>query len=228
MHIPDGYLSPQTCAALGAAMIPVWAKAGKKVREAFEQRDIPVMAIGSAFAFTIMMFNIPVPGGTTAHAIGATLLAVAMGPWAASISLTIALLIQSLVFGDGGILAIGANSFNVAFLAPFVGYGVYRLALKLRCNNVVASAIGSYAGINVSALATAVELGIQPLLFHNANGAPLYFPYGLKLAVPAIMLPHLTIAGFAEAVMTALVVFYLQKVGEESILYGVSKRLRGA
>ncbi|SHF46565.1 cobalt/nickel transport system permease protein [Caldanaerobius fijiensis DSM 17918] len=227
MHIPDGYLSPQTCAVMGTAMIPVWAKATKKVRETFDQKDVPMMAIGSAFAFTIMMFNVPIPDGTTAHAVGATLLAIVMGPWAASIALTIALVIQALIFGDGGILAIGANSFNIAFIAPFVGYAVYRMVLKVKGNNIIASAIGAYVSINAAALATAVELGIQPLLFHTANGAPLYFPYGLKLSVPAIMFAHLTVAGFVEAAVTGLVVFYLKRVGEENILYRFSNRLRG-
>lgn len=227
MHIPDGFLSPQTCAVMGAAMVPVWAKAAKKVRETFDQKDVPMMAIGSAFAFTIMMFNVPIPDGTTAHAVGATLLAIVMGPWAASISLTIALVIQALIFGDGGVLAIGANSFNMAFIAPFVGYAVYQLVLKMRDNNVIASTIGAYVGINAAALATAIELGVQPLLFHTASGKPLYFPYGLKLSVPAMMFAHLTVAGVVEAVVTGLVVFYLQKVGEENMLYRFSNRLRG-
>ncbi|MDI3311400.1 MAG: cobalt transporter CbiM, partial [Thermoanaerobacterium sp.] len=170
MHIPDGYLSPATCAVMGAAMVPVLAVATKKVNETFDKKDVPTMAIGSAFAFTIMMFNVPIPGGTTAHAVGATLLAIALGPWGASISLTVALLIQSLFFGDGGILALGANSFNMAFIAPFVGYGVYMLLQKLNVGKVISSAIGAYVGINAAALAAAIELGLQPVLFHTADG----------------------------------------------------------
>lgn len=227
MHIPEGYLSPQTCAVMGAAMVPVLTVAAKKVNESFDKKDVPAMAIGSAFAFTIMMFNVPIPGGTTAHAIGATLLAITLGPWAASISLTIALFIQALLFGDGGILALGANSFNMAFIAPFVGYGIYRLMLSLKLNKVLSSAIGGYVGINAAALATAIELGLQPLLFHTANGTPLYFPYGLNMSIPAMMLAHLTVAGIVEATITGLVIYYLQKVDEESILYKFSYRLRG-
>lgn len=227
MHIPEGYLSPQTCAVMGAAMVPVLTVAAKKVNESFDKKDVPAMAIGSAFAFTIMMFNVPIPGGTTAHAIGATLLAITLGPWAASISLTIALFIQALLFGDGGILALGANSFNMAFIAPFVGYGIYRLMLSLKLNKVLSSAIGGYVGINAAALATAIELGLQPLLFHTTNGTPLYFPYGLNVAIPAMMFAHLTVAGIVEAVITGLVVYYLQKVDEENILYKFSYKLRG-
>lgn len=227
MHIPEGYLSPETCAVMGAAMVPILATATKKVNKTFDKKDIPTMAIGSAFAFTVMMFNVPIPGGTTAHAIGATLLAITLGPWGASISLTIALLIQALFFGDGGILALGANSFNMAFLAPFVGYGIYKLMLRLKANKVISSAIGAYAGINAAALATAIELGIQPILFHASNGRPLYFPYGLSQSIPAIMFAHITIAGLVEAGLTGFVVFYLMKIGEGSLLYRLSYRLRG-
>ncbi|QSZ27309.1 cobalt transporter CbiM [Aceticella autotrophica] len=227
MHIPDGYLSPQTCAVMGAVMIPVLAVATKKVNETFEKKDIPAMAIGSAFSFTVMMFNVPIPGGTTAHAIGATLLAIALGPWSATISVTIALLIQALFFGDGGILALGANTFNMAFVAPFIGYGIYKLLLSLKTNKVISSAVGAYVGINAAAFCAAIELGIQPILFHTANGRALYFPYGLKESIPPMMLAHLTVAGLVEALITGLVVYYLQKTGEDIILYQFSHKLRG-
>ncbi|AAM23545.1 MAG: Cobalamin biosynthesis protein CbiM [Caldanaerobacter subterraneus] len=227
MHIPDGYLSPQTCAVMGAAMVPVLYKSVKEVNKELDKKDIPTMAIGSAFSFTVMMFNVPIPGGTTAHAIGSTLLAIVLGPWAAVISVTVALIIQALLFGDGGVLALGANTFNMAFLAPFVGYGVYKLMMRLKLKKVLSSAIGAYAGINAAAFATAVELGIQPMLFHTATGKALYFPYGLNISIPAMMFAHLTVAGFVEAIVTALVIYYLEKVGEDNILYQYSYRLRG-
>ena len=115
MHIPEGYLSPQTCGVMGAVMVPLWTVASKKVAQTLSKKNIPVMAMGAAFSFIIMMFNVPIPDGTTAHAVGATLLAVALGPWAASISISVALMIQALLFGDGGVLALGANCFNMAF-----------------------------------------------------------------------------------------------------------------
>jgi cobalt/nickel transport system permease protein len=214
MHIPDGYLSPSTCIALGAAMTPVWAVAVKRVKTTLKSRQVPLMAIGAAFSFTIMMYNIPIPDGTTAHAVGAGLLAVVIGPWAASICVTIALAIQALLFGDGGILTFTANCFNMAFLMPFAAYGLYRLIAgkseKTASRRWVGAALGSYLGINVAALATGVELGIQPLLFHTANGTPLYCPYPLALSIPTMMFAHLTVAGALEAVVTAMVVRYLQ------------------
>ncbi|MGA3322808.1 energy-coupling factor ABC transporter permease, partial [Lactiplantibacillus pentosus] len=84
----------------------------------------------ASLAFLIMMFNLPIPGGTTAHAVGGTLLAVLIGPWAACLALTVTLLLQALLFGDGGILAFGANALNMAGMMPCVGYACYRLGQK--------------------------------------------------------------------------------------------------
>src|SRR5918912_318853 len=127
MHIPDGYLSPATCATLYGASAGVWYTAGRRVKKVVRNRYVPLVAIGAAYAFLVMMFNVPIPDGTTAHAVGGVLIAVLLGPCAAVISVSIALLIQALFFGDGGVLAYGANVFNMAFVMPFVGYGVYRL-----------------------------------------------------------------------------------------------------
>jgi len=215
MHIPDGYLSPATCGVMYAASAPFWYTATKKIKHELTSRTVPLLSIFSAFSFTIMMFNAPVPGGTTAHAVGGTLMAIVLGPWAATIGISIALLIQALFFGDGGILAFGANVFNMAIVLPFVGYLVYRLISRNAPENSrrqwIAAAIGGYVGINAAALAAGIELGLQPLLFHTANGTPLYCPYGLAQAIPAMMLAHLTVAGFAEAVVTGGVVAFLQR-----------------
>lgn len=214
MHIPDGYLSPQTCAVMGAAMLPVWAIAIKKVKQALKTKHVPLMAIGAAFSFTIMMYNVPVPGGTTAHAVGGGLLAIILGPWAATIAITIALAIQALLFGDGGILAFGANTFNMAFVLPFSAYYIYRLIAgnsdTAASKRWIGGLVGSYIGINLAALCAAVEFGIQPVLFHTANGTPLYCPYPLSITVPSMFLAHSLIAGPIEAVVTALVIRYLQ------------------
>lgn len=219
MHIPDGYLSPQTCAVMGAAMLPVWATAVKKVKQTIKTRYVPLMAIGAAFSFTIMMYNVPIPDGTTAHAVGGALLAAILGPWAAAISITVALAIQALLFGDGGILAFGANCFNMAFVLPFTSYYVYRLLAGRSdiksARRWIGSLIGGYVGINLAAIAAAVEFGLQPILFHSANGTPLYCPYPLNIAISAMALGHLTIAGPIEAVVTALVVRYMQSVNPD-------------
>ncbi len=215
MHIPDGYLSPQTCGVMYAVAAPFWYIAARKLKKTLTSKTVPLLSIFSAFSFVIMMFNVPVPGGTTAHAIGGTLIAVLLGPWAAVLGVSTALFIQAIFFGDGGILAFGANAFNMAVVLPFVGYGVYRLIAKTASKDSprywIGAAIGGYAGINAAALCAAIEFGIQPTLFHTADGTPLYCPYNLSQAIPAMLLAHLTVAGVAEAVITGGVLIFLRK-----------------
>lgn len=208
MHIPDGYLSPQTAIPLAAAMVPVWSVALRKVKQNLKKKDIPLLSIGAAFSFTIMMFNLPIPGGSSAHAVGAVLLAILLGPWAACIGVSVALIIQALVFGDGGLLAIGANCFNMGFIMPVVGYYVYKL-VKGNADNqsaraMAAAALAGYVGLNMAALVTAVEFGSQYHLFKAADGTPLYFMYPIKVAVAAMMSEHLVFAGPVEALVTFL------------------------
>ena len=130
MHIPDGYLSPETCAVMYGASAPFWVMAAKRVRKVVKTRYVPLLALGAAYCFLVMMFNVPIPDGTTAHAVGGVLMAVLLGPWAAVIAVSVALLIQALFFGDGGVLAYGANCFNMAVGPPFTGYAVYKLLAR--------------------------------------------------------------------------------------------------
>jgi len=215
MHIPDGYLSPATAAVMYAAAAPFWYRASQKLKAVMTGRMVPLIALFAALSFVIMMFNVPLPGGTTGHAVGSVLAAIVLGPWAASLAVSVALIIQALFFGDGGILAIGANAFNMAIAMPFIGYAIYRWlsgnATITSSRRIVAAAIAGYIAINVSALLTGIELGIQPILFHDAAGHALYFPYDLALAVPAMLIGHLTIAGAVEAFATGLVIAWIQK-----------------
>ncbi|MGE5663623.1 MAG: cobalt transporter CbiM [Deltaproteobacteria bacterium] len=214
MHIPDGYLGPPTCIAAYAACIPLWAVAGRKLRAALDARRVPLLAIAAAFSFLVMMFNIPLPGGSTGHAVGGVLVAIAVGPWGAFLSVTIALVIQALLFGDGGITAIGANCFNIAFVMPFTGYLAYRFLARLFPSDrgrAVSAGIGGWVGLNAAALTTAVMFGIQPLLHSGADGRALYAPYPLSVAVPAMMIQHLALFGVVEGLVTGLVVHHLQR-----------------
>ncbi|MGD0856894.1 MAG: cobalt transporter CbiM [Dehalococcoidia bacterium] len=215
MHIPDGYLSPVTAGAMYVVSAPFWVVAVQRVKKVLTRRTVPALALFSAFAFIVMMFNIPLPGGTTGHAVGGTLLAIVLGPWTAVIGVSVVLAIQALLFGDGGLTAFGANCFNMAVVLPWVGYFIYKV---ISGNSDVASnrrlvgaIIGSYIGIVVASVVAGIELGIQPVLFHAADGTPLYAPYGLAVAVPAMAIGHLAIAGPVEAIVTGLVFFYLQK-----------------
>ena len=162
-----------------------------------------------------MMFNLPLPGGTTGHAVGMGVATIILGPWVSMVAISISLLIQALFFGDGGITAYGANCFNMAILGSLVAFAVYRLAAWgaeiTSHRRVIAAGLAGYAAINVAALCAAVEFGIQPLFFHDASGAPLYAPYPLSISIPAMMIGHLTFAGFAELVLSAGVVSYFQR-----------------
>ena len=215
MHIPDGYLSPATCAALYAASAPFWYVAVRRLQRLLTNRLIPLLSVFAAFSFVIMMFNLPLPGGTTGHAVGVGIAAIVLGPWASILAISIALLIQALFFGDGGITTLGANCFNIAVAGSLVAYASYRLlagkaAITSR-RRVVAAAVAGYFSINVAALLTAIEFGIQPLFFKDPSGAPLYAPYPLSVAIPAMMIGHLTIAGMAELVLTAGLVAWLAR-----------------
>lgn len=215
MHIPDGYLGPATYGTMFGVTLPFWAFASWKLNKTLKARQAPYLALGAAFSFVIMMFNIPVLGGTTGHATGTTLIAILLGPWAAIISVSVALIIQALLFGDGGITAIGANCFNMAVVGGLAGYGIYRLisagsdAKSKR--RLVAGGIAAYVSLNASALFAAVQLGIQPLIEKSPTGQPLYCPFPLSIAIPAMALEHVLLFGFVEAAVTALVLKYFQK-----------------
>jgi cobalt/nickel transport system permease protein len=220
MHIPENYLSPQTCGVMAAAMIPVWGVCIRKVKTELPKEKIALMGVGAAFSFISMMFNIPIPGGTTGHAVGGTLIAALLGPYAACLSVSVALLLQALIFGDGGVLAFGANCFNMAFVLPFVGYAVYSLLrkwIRRGSGDLIGAGVGSYLGINAAALCAAIEFGIQPMLFRDAAGNALYCPYGLNLSVPAMMIGHLTVFGLAEVVFTVAVLAFVKKTSPDMI-----------
>src|SRR5436309_688553 len=103
MHIPDGYLSPSTCATFYTAAAPFWYMSLRRVQTVLNTRTVPLLALFAAFCFVIMMFNLPIPGGTTGHAVGMGIAAIILGPWVSILAVSIALLIQALFFGDGGI-----------------------------------------------------------------------------------------------------------------------------
>ena len=208
MHIPDGYLSPATVAAGYAVMIPLWAYGFKKLKKTLDEKTLPLLGTLSALSFLIMMFNIPVPGGTSGHAIGTALIAIMFGPWVAFIAVSFVLLIQALVFGDGGISTWAINAFDMAFIAAFVGYYTFQF---LKDKTKFAPFIAGWLSINAAALSDAIVLGIQPIFWHDASGHPLYFPFGLSVTIPAMMFAHMFIFGVVEGVFTQIVYSFLQK-----------------
>ena len=217
MHIPDNYLSPASCAVLAVAAAPVVGLSITKVKAQLKENKelAPMLGIAASLSFLLMMFNVPIPGGTTAHAVGGVLLSILIGPYAASLALTVALLLQALLFGDGGILALGANIFNMAIAMPFVGYAVYHFCRKQN-HETAGVLVGSYVGINVAAFLTAIELGIQPIIA-TQGGEPLYNPYGLAVTIPAMMVTHLTIAGAVEVFFTYVIYRFVKQVAPQEL-----------
>ncbi len=213
MHIPDAYLSPVTHAGAAAVMAPLWAMSARRTTKTLSTRQVPLLSLGAAFCFVIQMFNVPAVGGTTAHAVGATLLAILLGPWTALLAVSLALGVQALFFGDGGVLALGANSFNMGLVAVFSGYAVYRLlsggAEMGSGRALLAAGVGAYVGSVLSAASTGLMLGIQPLMAHDAQGRALYFPFGVNVSVPAMVHIHLLVAAPVEAVITVSALAYL-------------------
>lgn len=215
MHIPDGYLSPGTCALFYGVMIPVWYLASKKTEKALKLKELPLVALGAAFTFVIQMFNFPIPGGSTGHMVGGAVLGIVLGPWAGVVAMSLTLALQAFIFGDGGLLALGANCFNMALVMSFSGYFVYRVLTAGQPGagrRFFAAAISAYVAVNLAALAAGVELGIQPLIASSSDGRPLYAPYPMEIAVPAMALPHLVFFGPVEALGTALVVSSVLKM----------------
>ena len=220
MHIPDGYLSPATSIIMFALVLPFWVIGVRKLREKMTAKNVPLIALFAAFSFVIMMFNVPLPGGTTGHAVGGALAAIILGPEIATMAITIALVIQAFFFGDGGILAIGANCFNMAVVLPYVSYAIYQAISKNQPlsskRRIVGAAVGGWTGLTVAAFFAGFEFGIQPMLFHTADGTPLYAPYPLSVSIPAMVIPHALIASVVEGLVTALVVAYLVRANQSA------------
>lgn len=228
MHIPDGYLGPYTYITMWVIMIPIWYYAGRRLGTELRSRQVPLLALAAAFSFVIMMFNVPIPGGSTGHAVGGAIIGIVLGPWSAVIAISVALVLQALMFGDGGITAIGANCFNMAVVMPFSAYYVYRLISSgteiSSHRRVIAAAVAGYVSLTLAAGLTGFMFGIQPMLHHDASGAPLYMPYSLGVTVPAMLLEHVLGFGLLEALVTALIFAYIQRT-DASILYDEERRV---
>ena len=229
MHIPDGYLGPYTYVAFWIIMIPIWYYAGKKLSAELKSRQVPLLALSAAFSFVIMMFNVPIPGGSTGHAVGGAIIGIVLGPWAAVIAISVALVLRALMFGDGGITAIAANCFNMGVVMPFVGFYAYKFIsgnTEITSSwRIVAATIAGWVSLTLAALCTGFEFGIQPILHHTADGLPLYMPYPLSVTVPAMVLEHALGFSILEALITALIFAYIQRT-DTTILYGEKSELQ--
>ncbi|MEW6105084.1 MAG: energy-coupling factor ABC transporter permease [Bacillota bacterium] len=198
MHIPDGFLDAGTLAATAVVSAATLGYALKRTGRELEERQIPLMGVVSAFVFAAQMLNFPVVGGTSGHLLGGVIAAVLLGPWAGSLVMATVLIVQCLVFQDGGLLALGANIFNMAVLGTIGGYLVYQaLGLLLKHNPLAQAAGAAWFSVVTAAAACSLELavsGISPL----------------PVVLPAMLGVHALI-GIGEASITTVVLSVVWK-----------------
>lgn len=206
MHIPDGFLDAKTWGSLALTSTVVLGRALSKKDKRFLEEDVPLMGVAAAFIFAAQMLNFPIAGGTSGHFMGAMLACLVLGPWAATLVMTTVLVVQALVFQDGGLLALGANIFNMGIVAVWAGWGVYRLLAHLTGKPFSRWAVmaGSWSSVVVSAAAAALELGLSGTV-------------RLSLALPAMIGVHALI-GVGEALITLAVLEFIAKVRPDLLL----------
>lgn len=215
MHIPDGFISPLTYIPATVAAIPLLIVAFKKTKEAISDESFAFLSSLTAFSFVVMMFNIPIPGGTSGHAIGAAILAILFGPWVAAFCISLTLFIQAFIFGDGGLSVFAINSLAMGFAASFSAFYLHKL-LKNRVNNGIVLFFAGWSSIVFASVVVAVALGIQPLLGVDSAGHPIYFPFGLEVTIPAVVGSHMLFFGVVEGFATMLVMRFLEKIMSQS------------
>jgi len=202
MHIPDGFLDVTTSAVTYIIFLGYGGYAVRRVGRTIAER-IPLISVLAAAIFAAQMLNWPIPGGTSLHFVGGALAGIMLGVWNGFLAMFLVLLVQCLVFHDGGITALGANVVNMAIIDVAVGYLTYCFFIKLFGSKIsiqaVASFIGGWLGITLAGLACGLEIGYSPS-----------FPYGVSVTVPVMAGWH-AILGVVEGVITALVVTYLAR-----------------
>lgn len=202
MHIPDGFLSPQTYLPAAALAVGAWAWAARGLRKRLDETLIPRLALLTALAYGLGLVMLPLPGGTSGHALGVAILALLFGLRLAFLATSGVLLLQALLFGAGGLTALPVNALAMGLAGSAIAIALFRLLQAL--HETVAVAVAAWASVIVPAALIALVLGLQPLIAHQADGTPLFFPFGLEITLPAILLPHAVI-GIGEAALTLLV-----------------------
>jgi cobalt/nickel transport system permease protein len=209
MHIPDGFISPQTYLPAYAVAAGLWAYAARRVKRNLDADTLPFLAAYTALSFVLMMVALPLPGGTTAHAAGVGLLAVSFGGWMSFLAISLVLAMQALLFGDGGVTALPINALAMGLAGSFAAVAAWKLLGRLNQN--AALFLAGWISIALPAALVALALGIQPAIAHDPQGAPLFFPFGLNITLPAVVLPHLLV-GLAEGVLTVMGYRYLTRL----------------
>lgn len=217
MHIPDGFVSPPVAAATALASVAAVAVALQRSRDAFGIRRAPVLGLTTAFIFAAQMINFPVAGGTSGHLLGGTLAAVILGsPWAGGLCIATVLIIQAVLFADGGITALGANIFNMGVIGVWVGWALTQTLQRLLggSRGRLPLAAGIAAGISVVAAAVfaAIELAL------SGTAPPL-------VVLPAMTGVHILI-GIGEGLITGGVLTYLA-TARPDLLPGEQQQFKG-
>jgi len=199
MHIPDGFLAPQVWAPLNAAAVPAIALCARRARRGLEENHVPLLGMMGAFVFAAQMVNFPIAPGTSSHLSGGALLAVLFGPWVAALAMGAVLLIQAVVFQDGGLMAFGANFFNLAIIAPMAAYLPYRLAAR---GGERVRAVGVFFGAWLSVVAAAAAVSAE-LAWSGMAPA--------RLLVPAVVGVH-ALTGLVEGALTLGILRMIERV----------------
>lgn len=205
MHIPDGFLSPQTYLPATALAVGAWVWAIRShggLRDTLDETLIPRLALLTALAYGLGLIMLPLPGGTSGHALGVALLALIFGLRLAFLAYSGVLLLQALLFGAGGVTALPINALAMGLAGAATAIVTHRLLKPL--HESAAVLIAAWASVIVSGALVALVLGMQPLIARQPDGTPLFFPFGLEITLPAVLIPHLFI-GIGEAVLTLLV-----------------------
>ncbi len=200
MHIPDGFLSPPVFISGWVVALSTLSYALKKTNKIMKDKMVPLMGVMAAFIFAAQMLNFPVLGGTSGHLLGGVLAGVTLGPYAGCIVLSIVLIVQCLIFQDGGLTALGANILNMAVVGTIASYYLYALLNKFifKKNMLVAVFVASWFSVVLASTFCALELTISGTVpFH--------------IVLPAMLFVHIFI-GIGEAIITMLVLSFILKV----------------
>lgn len=202
MHIPDGFLAPQTYLPAAALAVGAWAWAARGLRTRLDETTVPRLALLTALAYGLGLVMLPLPGGTSGHALGVALLALIFGVRLAFLAYSGVLLLQALLFGAGGITALPVNALALGLAGGATAVAAHRLLRGLHASTAVA--VAAWLSVVVPGALLALVLGSQPLIAHRPDGTPLFFPFGIEITLPAILIPHFFI-GIGEAALTLLV-----------------------
>jgi cobalt/nickel transport system permease protein len=208
MHIPDGYLSLPVSLVTGGIAIALISLSLNHVQSEYKERTVPLMGVSAAFIFAAQMVNFPIIGGTSGHLLGGTLAGILLGPWAGSLVMSVVFIVQSVMFQDGGLTALGANIAIMGLIGTFGGYYLYRLLRSLMGRNTwlgmsVATAIASWSSVVVASAVCAVLLALSDTV-------------PLVLGLTAMLSWHCMI-GIGEAFITLAVISFLWRTRPELI-----------